>query len=284
MSICKVCQKEFCYSGPKGANYNAVTCSKECRCKLVGIRNASLRIHPRIVTNCEICGSEVVNAIACSKECHGKRLSALYAGRKLTDEWKQNQNNAKTREKIVKYGDYACDKCEKAFETNLSLRAHRSYCTPVKDKTSVSCEICQKTFSSSRGLKIHSHCHDDSWNEPRKDKMRLAAQTRVNQSTSKPEIEFFVNLKNFFGEDKVIHKFKFAGCSHEYDYFIPSKNLIIEFDGDYWHGNKLFHELTPRMMKQYQVDRAWDEKAVEAGYNIRRIWQSDSKNFQLETL
>jgi hypothetical protein len=114
--------------------------------------------------------------------------------------------------------------------------------------------------------------------------MRLAAQTRVNQSTSKPEIEFFVNLKNFFGEDKVIHKFKFAGCSHEYDYFIPSKNLIIEFDGDYWHGNKLFHELTPRMMKQYQVDRAWDEKAVEAGYNIRRIWQSDSKNFQLETL
>jgi len=114
--------------------------------------------------------------------------------------------------------------------------------------------------------------------------MKIRAQSRESQRTSRAEIDFYQSLVNFFGEEKVIHKFRISGCSHEYDFFIPSKNLIIEFDGDYWHGNKARYSLTPRMMKQYHLDRTWDEKARDAGYSIKRVWQSEAKDLLMETL
>jgi len=60
--------------------------------------------------------------------------------------------------------------------------------------------------------------------------------------------------------------------------------LIVEFDGDYWHGNSKFFVLTPRMKKQCYLDRLWDKIAVEAGFNIKRVWESDVKTINLEDL
>ena len=82
--------------------------------------------------------------------------------------------------------------------------------------------------------------------------------------------------------DDVVHKFKIEGITHEYDFFVPSKNVIIEFDGDYWHGNKKLYELSSRMKRQYQIDKVWNEKAIAAGYRIIRVWASESKDFKLE--
>jgi hypothetical protein len=284
MLVCKVCQKEFVYAGPKGTSYQAVTCSKECRSRLVGIRNSQNRIHPHVISSCQVCGKEVINSITCSRECHGQRLSKLYAGRKITDEWKKKQNEAKKKENIIKYGNFICEKCQKVFETNTSLRAHKSYCTPKENIINVTCEDCGKIFKTERGLKIHEKCHNQQWNMTRVEKIRERARSRKTQSTSKSEIAFYKRLTDFFGESDVIHKFKFDGCSHEYDFFILSKKIIVEFDGDYWHGNKRLYTLTSRMKKQFYIDRSWGEKAIRAGYNIKRIWESESKEFQMETL
>lgn len=287
MLTCKVCNVEFEYLGPRGPEYEAITCSKTCRRKLCGIQAALRRKRPLVTSNCETCGKEMVSAInatTCSRACRAKRLSRLYKGRKLTDEWKSNQNKSKTRDKIVRYGHFSCDTCQKSFETNLSLRAHKSYCSRGVQDTHVSCRVCGKGFKSDRGLKIHLHCHNAEWNEPRRERMRLKALGRKSQKTSKSEVEFFEKLKELFGAGEVVHKFKIDDCSHEYDFFVPSLNLIIEFDGDYWHGNKSLHALTPRMKRQYRVDRAWDEKALRAGYNIKRVWESESKDLRVEKL
>jgi very-short-patch-repair endonuclease len=60
-----------------------------------------------------------------------------------------------------------------------------------------------------------------------------------------------------------------------YDSFIPEKNLIIEFDGDYWHAKSLDDCANDRLKNQWHIDRYKDKLAIEKGYNIIRIRQSE---------
>lgn len=282
MLVCKVCNSEFVYTGSRGKNYQAKTCSKACRGKLTSAIGEKRRIHPKIISMCEICGKEIINAKSCSKACSAKMLSKKYAGRKITGEWLEKINESKKRENVVKFGNFICEKCKKVFETNLSLRSHKSYCTPGAPRDA-SCAACNKIFSE-RGLKQHIKSHDAENRKKINDKLRIAAQERCIQKTSQSELRFMECLISFFGAENVVHKFKIPGISHEYDFYIPQKNLIVEFDGDFWHGNPEIYELSPRMKRQYHIDRTWGEKATKCGYNIVRIWESKAMTFNLETL
>jgi hypothetical protein len=65
---------------------------------------------------------------------------------------------------------------------------------------------------------------------------------------------------------------------HEYDFYISSLNLIVEFDGDYWHGNPALFELDARMKQQYRIDESWTEKAKVGGYYLTRVWASSMQS------
>lgn len=52
-------------------------------------------------------------------------------------------------------------------------------------------------------------------------------------------------------------------------------NLIIQADGDYWHGHPRFEPLTDRQIAQQKRDRAQDAYLHKCGYNVVRIWESD---------
>jgi len=52
-------------------------------------------------------------------------------------------------------------------------------------------------------------------------------------------------------------------------------DLIIEADGDYWHGHPRFEPLTERQKKQQRRDRARNKYLRTCGYTVERIWESD---------
>jgi len=61
-------------------------------------------------------------------------------------------------------------------------------------------------------------------------------------------------------------------CSRE------CRTIVIQFDGDYWHGNpRKYPVLTERQKKQVKRDRAQDAYLISCGYRVIRIWESDLK-------
>jgi len=64
-----------------------------------------------------------------------------------------------------------------------------------------------------------------------------------------------------------------------FDYYIPKMNLLIEVDGDYWHGfGKEYSELNEIQKKSVRNDKDKDIIAKGLGYDILRFWEHDIFN------
>ena len=81
--------------------------------------------------------------------------------------------------------------------------------------------------------------------------------------TSKLETKFANNfLKKLNVEFQT--QFKAESIGRYYDFYIPSANLIIEIDGDYYHSfNVLYENMSPMQKKNKRVDKDKDKWAKE---------------------
>lgn len=60
------------------------------------------------------------------------------------------------------------------------------------------------------------------------------------------------------------------------DAFVPSARLVVQFDGDYWHGNpSQFETLDARQSKRVALDRSQDAYMAKIGLRVLRIWESE---------
>jgi G:T-mismatch repair DNA endonuclease (very short patch repair protein) len=69
-----------------------------------------------------------------------------------------------------------------------------------------------------------------------------------------------------------------------YDILVIEKNLIIEFNGDYWHMNPLKYSSTSynkacgmTAQEVWNRDKHKSEVAIKNGYKFRCIWENDYK-------
>lgn len=77
------------------------------------------------------------------------------------------------------------------------------------------------------------------------------------------------SLKVDFRSQEIIH-------GKIFDFFIPGKNLIIEVDGDYWHGyGKEHSELNEIQKRSVRNDSGKDIIAKGLGYEIIRFWEHE---------
>lgn len=95
--------------------------------------------------------------------------------------------------------------------------------------------------------------------------------------TSKLEADF---AQQFLDKLKVnyIYQFEAKDIGRFYDFYLPNENLLIEIDGDYWHGNPdkyAENELKYHQRKAQRVDEYKNKWALLHGIPIIRIWESD---------
>lgn len=289
MNVCQSCGKGFGQVNSGGRKARK-TCSKTCLSAYMKAKYDAKRVD----AVCAICSTtwrvpkaHKSSIATCSRKCHAKYLSQKYKGRKLSKQWIANQNSAKTRVNIVKYGKFRCERCDALFKTNTALRAHKASCSLAGERKRA-CSFCSKVFAKQSAATLH----ENVWCKENPASKRASTIEKIKRGQNQSELflaskrvsaaeqDFCAVLKSIF--DDLETGYAVPEINHVYDAYSPAYNVLFEFDGDYWHGNPQRYTLTPKMKRQYHIDKAYTNEAIDKGIRVIRVWDSESNAFLKE--
>lgn len=93
--------------------------------------------------------------------------------------------------------------------------------------------------------------------------------------TSKLEERFAKNFLDKLGID-YRYQFKATSIGKYYDFYIPSCNVMIEVDGDFYHSYGLVYEqMNPMQKRNKRVDEQKNHWCIINGIKLIRIWEHD---------
>jgi len=85
-------------------------------------------------------------------------------------------------------------------------------------------------------------------------------------------------VENILNENKIENIKQFNLFGYSFDFCLPTYKIIIECDGDYWHGYGLEDiELDEVQKKSRYNDKIKNKKALDAGYTLIRFWEHTIK-------
>lgn len=116
-------------------------------------------------------------------------------------------------------------------------------------------------------------------------KMRAkAAKTRAKErGDNPPATESFVKYALSVLKKRFIHQFVIEQYAYTCDFLI-GEDLILEIDGEYWHGHPSFKPYTDRQNKQILHDQTKDKRLKSLGFKVLRVWEKDVSINNLKTL
>jgi hypothetical protein len=117
--------------------------------------------------------------------------------------------------------------------------------------------------------------------------VKTGTTARRNIKNKKPN-KFEQSLYNILIKEniKFEREYQIPGTSNFYDAYLPEwindkthknfYNILLEFDGDYWHPETLVEAKTKIQKRNYRNDRYKDKLAKSKGYILLRIRQSEN--------
>lgn len=101
-----------------------------------------------------------------------------------------------------------------------------------------------------------------------------ATRHRIVMPLKDTKIE--VKIQNFLKELGIeFYTHQYLGIEHSYqcDILVPSKNLVIECDGDYWHNYPFGNE----------KDKIRTSELIQRGFKVLRLWEREIKILNINT-
>jgi len=171
------------------------------------------------------------------------------------------ENNLDIQKKISnklseRFRDIKKDR-ERRFKIKLKMIENFS-----KNKEVLFCEVCNNTMINSITNKYN----------PRFCSSRCA---RSNQIVPKRDSSIEVKIQNFLkklGITFFTHQYMKIDHGYQCDIFIPSLNLVIECDGDYWHKYPVGNE----------IDHVRTSELLEKGFKVLRLWENEINSMSIE--
>lgn len=138
--------------------------------------------------------------------------------------------------------DFECNNCGIPFEYKLTLKERKAGYKP---------KFCTLACSKEKVVVI---------------KKRYKKKKKIGKM-SKEEKNFGVFLIPFFPD--IEPQYQIPKYYHNYDFYIPEFNLLVEYDGVYWHSKR----------KNQIKDRKHEVEAKKRGFNITRVTDVEWKQF-----
>lgn len=215
---------------------------------------------------------------------------------------------------------YVCDTCKNKIECyaqkkcllrrNLKNKKTCKRCSLDKQKgegnpfygKKHSLESIKKIQLKTIGVKRSNHTDDPEykkkvsetkkklWRSGKMEKTRKKLSNLMKERHRKGELKSF-NISK--AEKEIVNNLKKNGieCVHSFrvdskifDIYIPSLNLLIEYNGDYWHCNPskysedyYNHKKNKTAKEIWEYDKHKLYLAKKEGYNCEVIWETDYK-------
>jgi len=272
-------------------------CSVECQHNSYRKKTAE-----RTQIKCELCGVEFevrkqklvkYGVKYCSKKCSDSHKKITYLnegnptfGKKQTDTWKKNMSQKmKKKWKNKEYVESVKIGRDRFFVEN-------GYYPGTDEKSK---EKRKKTMIDKYGVK---HNWNGKYGERDCDKTTLNLY-------GKTSTEMLIDYQHYYGKktdieivfEKLLEeleipyqiKFRIYDTKkinfwfREYDFLLSNSNILIEVDGDFWHGNEeVFGELNEYQKNTQINDKIKEDFAKLNGYDVIRFWGSEIKNNTIE--
>jgi len=149
---------------------------------------------------------------------------------------------------------------------------------PRKGTLEVECDECKGKFTRYKHLveaSTNHFCGVECYSvwKSKYGVTEITGKTSIEKTT-----EDILNKNNIsYVYQKQIKDEKFGNCY--YDFYIEDYNLLIEVDGDYWHGNpKKYPKLNSQQLGCKKRDKEKNEVALKNNYNLVRIYEDELLN------
>jgi len=200
---------------------------------------------------------QLLSCLQCGKTFRPKRRSQKFCSNYC------NNANQLTSEVI------ACKLCGKKFlEHKSKLKQASHFCSAEhaikwsrRNQVLVSCKVCGKQFSISKSSAKKRLCCSRA----------CLGNLTINNFEQKC-YDLLDKLNILYFKQHKVEKFTV-------DAYIPDSKLVVEFDGDYWHGNpKKYFKFDKIQQKHIIHDQNKNSLLSEKGYKVVRLWESDVKS------
>lgn len=193
--------------------------------------------------------------------------------------WLLHHNIVKDKDLILKkmsttrkdrYGDANYNNIQKALDTKLFRYGKRSTGEGTKKfYATASAEEIEAIVQKRKQTCIQKYGYDNHMKNP---EWRLNWLRQLRRKVTKPEKQ----ISEFFDSNNIEYKFQYVlryeNYTRMYDWYLPKYNLLVEFDGTFWH----------RLEKQILNDQLKNRIAKEMGYRLVRIKGENNMNYLWE--
>jgi hypothetical protein len=172
-----------------------------------------------------------------------------------------------------------CPNCKQEIKTSSKEKtiACRNHFRKINDGSL--CKPCSLELQKGSGNPFYGKKHND--NTKSKIALQITKNPPKQNSVSKKEKKLLTKIKKM--KYKPLGSYVVGG--YICDIYIKSLNLILEFNGDYWHCNpNKYDEFFLHPHKKITSKQIWDEDKIRIdnikkyGYNLEVIWECDLDN------